>query len=544
MICLRSQLTLNISATATLIWSKLCEWRIQSRNTPLELKKWFSECSFEKLPFQPVEKVFGKIKVSVYKSSENSFAFNLQEKTVITSICFNSELSDINFSLEIERTDNEQAKIGRPKIFEFLEPYLDNKKYSKVALKEGDFSVVSKFINGQADNYSLPAIYVSKNKKEEYLVNPDELAKKLFGIALVYKEPSTSFAKLLREKTDGRAPYNGAIGIFYKNSRIIVMPENATDFDYFYRLSKISVRIPQIVDLTWFGMVTPYFKRSTAEITSKTTELTKQITRFTTITVLADFIQKIAIATSETEKKNLQFELAELKKNLSSNEELVEKLKEELIAERKEKENLSQELEKQKREKDDFINSFDSEIAEKQKRIDELEKENAKLLSYKDAFSKTDSKDINISIKCSEKSLYPNEIESFIKGILFEISRKFETYISGKRNDRNGCLRIYDVLKSIYENNPEFNFENSETFELIKKFENAKTCNDDEYKKLLDECGFKYDRHGSHSEFFFYGDERYPATAPGSSSDKSRSIKNNFSKAKKCILNVNDIKNI
>ena len=55
MICLRSQLHLNKNASASEIWNAIAQWRINSRNTPKDIKEWFLKNPFEKLQDKPVD---------------------------------------------------------------------------------------------------------------------------------------------------------------------------------------------------------------------------------------------------------------------------------------------------------------------------------------------------------------------------------------------------------------------------------------------------------------------------------------------------------
>lgn len=567
MICLRSQLLLNASATTGSVWKALCDWRCQSKNTPQELRTWFSESVFDSLPVRPIEKKSGRVVVSFFKPNETSFAFKLQEDTVITTICFNAALTGTNFSLEIERTDDQQKKISYPKIFKYLEPFLDAKLYSRTARTEGDYSAVARFINGEKGQFDLPSIYISTTKNDEYAVDPDELAESLYGIVHIYKEPNHSFSKQLAELTDRKAAYNGAIGIYYQNNRIIVMPEHASGFDYFYRISRLSVLVPQNKNLTWFGMVAPFLQKTTDEIKTQTIQLTRQITKITRNAVLENLVQQVALAKTVGEKNKLAEELSTVKADSLAKDELIEKLKaeitaltdqcrqrDELIEEQKkeiealraEKENDRQEMEKLRREIREYTATFDAETSEMQAKIDELTRELEKRKYFEGIFDEKNQQngagEVNLVVKCTEKSLYPHEIEDFLKGMVFQVAKNYEYYNGGKSNDEKGFKRLHHVLKSIYENNPDFNFENSDTSTLLEKLDNAKNItSDDQYVEVLTDCGFQQDRKNGHGELFLRGDKRYGVTTASTHSDP-RSIKNSISQAKKCFLSPDDLK--
>ena len=563
MICLRSQLLLKKSAGAGAVWKALCDWRCQSKNTPVDLRQWFTESTFESLPIRPIDKKSGKVVVSFFKPDESSFAFKLQEDLVVTTICFNASLSDTNFSLEIERTDDRQEKISYPKIFKYLEPFLDAKLYSKQARIEGDFSSVARFINGEKGQIDLPSVYISTNKNNEYAVDPDKLAESLYGIAHIYKEPNHSFSKQLAELTERKAAYNGAIGIYYQKNRIIVMPDRAADINYFNRISRLSVLVPQNRNLTWFGMVSPFLQKTTEEIKTQTVQLAKQLSKMTTTVAVENLVQKVALAKTVGEKKKLEEELSRIKdENLEKEglienqktklaslaeqcrqrDELIEKLRNEIQALQAENTSLYSEVEKKERELKDYVAAFEPEILEKDAKIDELTHEVERLQSYKGAFDAKNQQDITISVKCPEKSLYPNEIEDFLKGLIFRLAENYEYYNGGKSNDEKGFKRVYHVLKSICENNPEFNFENSHTFQLLKKLGSAKNINrDSDYEEILKSCEFQKDKKNGHPVLCLHGDDRYSVTATCTHRDP-HSIPNNIQQAKKCFLSPDFIK--
>ena len=64
----------------------------------------------------------------------------------------------------------------------------------------------------------MPVVYIASNFFEnKFEVDFNELAKDLAGVAHVLVETSRQVAKKLKEVTDGRNPYNGAVQIFYSN---------------------------------------------------------------------------------------------------------------------------------------------------------------------------------------------------------------------------------------------------------------------------------------------------------------------------------------
>ena len=542
MICLRSQLHLNENTSASEIWNAIVQWRINSRNTPKDIKEWFFNNPFEKLQDKPVDVKFNATIISYYVASETKFAFKLSEENggYITTVCFNSKITKSNFSLEMEINNQNKYKFSRPKIFDYLTPFLAENIYSKSAIKNGKYNEVSQiFLN---NSFELPVVYISSTQNDNYYIDPDELSKKLYGIAFVYKEPNSSFSKNLKNITNGKNPYNGTVGIFYKNNRIYISPERIEKFDFFHRISQLSLQIQFQEDLTWFGITRSYLQKTTKKIQSHVTDISKQIAAITTATIISSITKQIELLKVQKNQNKIEQELLNLKENLEKKECLISQLKEQLEAEKKEKEAVEKELESVKKEHNEYIITFDKELEEKQSEIEELKEENEKLKVYESAFTEQDNKGITIAIKCSEQPLYPNEFEDFIKGIIYQTASKYKNFNGGTEKDPKGFIRIYHVLKSIFENNKDFDFQNSKTYEIIQKIEKASPDTDKEASKLLEDIGFIRDENSKgHPKFFFHNDKRYSITIPSTWGDK-RSSKNYLSQATHCVLNPKEIK--
>lgn len=542
MICLRTQLHLNENTSASEIWNAISQWRIGSRNTSNDVKTWFSNNPYEKLEKNPIDLQFGPTTISYYAVSNTNFAFKLTEESgsYITTICYNSEIKPANFSLEMEISNPTKNKFSRPKIFDFLTPFLSNDIYSKVAIKDGDYNKISNiFLNNK---YDLPVIYISSTQNDKYFINPDELSKTLYGIAHVFKEPNNSFSKQLKKISNGKNPYNGTAGIFYKNNRIYISPERIERFDFFHRVSQLSLLIQFDEKLTWYGIIRPFLQKTTENLQTQVTNISKQIKAITTVTILNDLKKQIELAKTKEHQKKSEQELVKLKESLEKKESLISQLYEQLEAEKNEKEAIEKELYNTKKEHSEYISTFDTELEEKQLEVERLQEENEKLKAYEAAFSEKVNNGIIISINCTEKPLYPNEFEDFIKGLIYQIASKYKNYNGGTEKDPKGFIRIYHVLKSIFDNNKNFDFQNTKTYEIIQKIEKASPDTDKEASKILEDIGFVKDENSKgHPKFFFYNDKRYSITIPSTWGDK-RSSKNYLSQATHCILNPKEIK--
>lgn len=85
-------------------------------------------------------------------------------------------------------------------------------------LGENESIVAAELINGVANN-KLPIIYISSGFNEQPLVNPDEIAKLVSGMAHVVVEPSRKFSFKVKNLTNSRNVFGGAIGIYWPESK-------------------------------------------------------------------------------------------------------------------------------------------------------------------------------------------------------------------------------------------------------------------------------------------------------------------------------------
>lgn len=84
-------------------------------------------------------------------------------------------------------------------------------------LSAGEESVAASLILGTARN-SLPIVYVSAGFESHHLVDPEELARYVGGLAHVVVEPSRSFSYEVKRLTKSRNVYGGTVGVYWPNS--------------------------------------------------------------------------------------------------------------------------------------------------------------------------------------------------------------------------------------------------------------------------------------------------------------------------------------
>lgn len=108
--------------------------------------------------------------------------------------------------------------------------------------------------------FIMPIVYVSKPfYTEGYLLDVEQLAVDLAGIAHVVVESDSSIASKLRGMTEEKNPYNGAVGIYYGKDDYVRMTKNAWDSNNQFRW-KVShsvysrmamLNIPEKQSLSW-----------------------------------------------------------------------------------------------------------------------------------------------------------------------------------------------------------------------------------------------------------------------------------------------------
>lgn len=84
-------------------------------------------------------------------------------------------------------------------------------------LSENEADIAAKLISGIAGN-RLPIVYVSANYDGTHIVNPNQLAKWVSGMAHVVVEPSRTFSVALKNLSASRNAYGGTVGVYWPES--------------------------------------------------------------------------------------------------------------------------------------------------------------------------------------------------------------------------------------------------------------------------------------------------------------------------------------
>ncbi len=527
MICLRSQLPTKKSVSPKDVFIALQNWGKSRTDTNTEVFRWLSETDFDSIPKGTTKKRIDADSAEIFKKN-GLLAVRLSEKrkNYTTTICFNAEKDGDTISVEAEK-QNPLLSYEKPAIFDFLEPLLTD-YISRKSILEGNQHKMARLITGE-ENHALPLVYISAYKGENYPMDADFIAQKLFGIARVYKEPNASYSKYLKSLSGGKNTFNGVCGLYCNGFLVrFVLPEDAKNCDFFPYISYNAIRISLDDALTWSGITDPeplviQQPAEKSKIEPEEFPLQKEIS------------QKESDSNEHAKKSDEQ---SLLQTNLLSAQREIERLlsenaqKDEKIASLElEVRRRDAQLEAKKRELSEYARTFDTEIEELRTERDELKK-------TRDTKKKSDflSGAITVHIRCKEKSLFDTEIEDFIKGMIFRVARNYEQYKSFDGFDKSSFLRIHDVLKSIFEENADFEFEKSKSYEIYKKLVDGSPDTDSEYHELLKEAGFQeLEFNSNHHKFCFFGDKRYVVTAPSTRSDK-RGVENSKRQAIHALL--------
>lgn len=84
-------------------------------------------------------------------------------------------------------------------------------------LSDGEAGIAAALISGFAKN-KLPIIYISAGFDGNLLVNPDELAQFVSGMAHVVVEPNREFSYNLKTLTNARNAFGGTVGVYWPES--------------------------------------------------------------------------------------------------------------------------------------------------------------------------------------------------------------------------------------------------------------------------------------------------------------------------------------
>jgi len=110
-----------------------------------------------------------------------------------------------------------------------------------------EIDLATKLIRGNTSN-KIPIVYVSSTIRNNYVINPSIIAKKLFGIAHVVVEPNYQFACRLGLNVKNINPICGTIGIYWPSSAGPDFMNRNGDHDEF--INEIVYKIIRVLSFT------------------------------------------------------------------------------------------------------------------------------------------------------------------------------------------------------------------------------------------------------------------------------------------------------
>jgi len=225
MLTLKTQFVLNPTTSVKDFLAALREWIVRSPHTNLK----------DEIPVGAQEGRFGDDNESATFMTAASEAAHLggvrHEKTDVDQVRWVTDVVglkkadrflvsiqlNVDSELPVERL--EQGK--RPYIFKLLMQRFSGGKDGRLSvqdsphyLRETDQDLAEALIRASADSV-LPIVYVSRLHDGGTIIDPEQLARWLSGMAHVVVEPSARFSATIMRRVDHENVYGGAVAIYW-----------------------------------------------------------------------------------------------------------------------------------------------------------------------------------------------------------------------------------------------------------------------------------------------------------------------------------------
>lgn len=343
-------------------------------------------------------------------------------------------------------------------------------------LDESNLGIMADVMNGRFP-YRLPVVYISKTFENEDPVNTAILAGRLKGVAhvLVQKSPGTNAA--LRQASDGRNEYNGAIGIYFPNGEPAhkrYLFRGADGYDDFL-MERI---IRQVIHYSNTQLLEPLY----------------------TWQGVSNALLRERLAAQREERLAAE-------RSRQEAEDRIARLKEEYD----EAERVFQEkaLLEAKTAADALLSQFDDEMRELQNRVEELTRANDALQYENHGLrAKLEASDrLPILYMGDEFEFYAGEVKELLLSVLEDA---IPNLTQGSRRS--------DVVNDIIENNNYLRVSRDRANE-IKRLMKGYTGLSGKLSQELERFGFRITGDGKHYKLVYYGDNRYQVTVAKTPSD-------------------------
>ncbi len=523
----KTYLYLKKTVSTADVYEAVKKWRLASKNSAEDIKSHLQDYSINQDGENTLNRFKAKNESSIemkhiFTKDGEYWAFYLMEPQKSlggqwnTYIIYSREYGKniLTFETTFDGTITKSIPRNKPGFFEkYLDDLIDYEAshISKIVFPVNE-SVLPHLVDSMVNKRVVkkPFVYISYPHVD---FDIESLAKKLYCMANVYVESDKTFSLLLKEQTCGANVYNGAIGIYYGNNKHFrFLPgKNVTVEDVYRKIAEITAIKPFPHGYTWFEI-------SQIESTQKQKKLEAAYQQLSN-----DSERKIAALVQSKESKELLIE--NLRSQISDQEGLIQNLQEQIREKEANIRNVEKELKRKSDEHDQYLEEFGSHEEE----IQHLKEE---ISVYKQKFLEKQENEncFELAIPCTEKSLFPNEIEDFLKGLFCKAVDK-ETAHNGSRK--------YHVLENVKKQIQDWVFEASESYkkydECEKEFKKPHKSLD-EVLAVLVKYGFIDKTEKGHPKMTYHNDDRYRITIPKSPSD-SRSMKNTIKDAGKiCFL--------
>ncbi len=526
----KTHLYLKNTVSAAQVWETVKSWRLASKNSHKDIKKQLKDYTVKNVAGNVVEtKMFtaensSSIEIKhFFDSNAEYWAFHLMEPQAYsgnewnTYIVYSREADKCVLTFETTFDGNIPKHIPRnkPAYFERnLDDLIDYKvsRISKSAVRV-DEAMVPVLAEDMMNSVPMtkPIVYISYPHST---VDTEALAKKLYCMATVYVERDDHVSFSMQEHTGGEIVYGGVIGIYYGNKRSFrVFPDKNKNIDYIYRKIAEITAVKRLPDgYTWFDILQIESVQKQKKLAAGYKQLSAE--------------SKKTIDELLAVKQNKEQAIQNLTDQIAGQDKLIENLKEQIGEKNNHIANLEKKLKDTEHERDKFIENFDM----NEKELPRLREENE---FYKQQFSEKQQNESGVAlfIPCSEKNLFPNEIEDFLKAVFFKAIQMQKTQNMHKGSRKEHVIESIDIQ--------DWAFECSKTADRYKSYEDElkKNCrNNDDLIAVLKGHDFFDKTEKGHHKMYFFGDERYGITVSKTASDCHSNMNTVKDAGKSCFL--------
>lgn len=344
-----------------------------------------------------------------------------------------------------------------------------------VFITDENMQLAADVINGTV-KYRLPVVYISSPYSDENSVNIWDMAKRLKGVAHVLVQKSSWSGTSLRNMTDSKNEYYGAIGIYFPNHAVGHIKYLRHDYPGSDAIlaDRIIKRVLEYSTSQRMGMLYTWTGVNNALLRDRYSSKREELVASESARKLSESAARLNVYEAAAMRK----EAEETRRLAQENEELVESVDEEMKSMRQQIEALT-------------------------RQNDALTYENLWLHARLDGMSAKP-----ILYLGSEEEFFPDEIKEFILGAVLK-----------ELKTTKAKTRKADALGDILRSNGGFQDLASKRSEQLKTILRGYRNLSGAQKRDLESLGFTITKDGGHYKLRYKDDERYMATLAATPSD-------------------------